>query len=79
LAQSSASHPDTSRGALAARLRWLREAGNATLIRRGLRGIEKESLRVRHDGRLSHRPHPAGLGAALTHPYLTTDYSESLP
>jgi glutamate--cysteine ligase len=74
-----ASDSDTSRGRLAARLRWLREPGNAALIRRGLRGIEKESLRVQSDGRLSHRPHPARLGAALTHPYLTTDYSESLP
>jgi glutamate--cysteine ligase len=60
-------------------LRWLREAGNAALIRGGLRGVEKESLRVAQNGRLSHRPHPARLGAALTHPYLTTDYSESLP
>jgi len=70
---------DTSRGALAARLRWLREGGNASLIRRGLRGVEKESLRVGRDGRLSQSPHPEALGAALTHPYLTTDYSESLP
>ncbi len=70
---------DPSRGLLAARLRWLREGGNASLIRRGLRGVEKESLRVRQDGGLSHRPHPEALGAALTHPYLTTDYSESLP
>src|ERR671939_35068 len=41
------------------------------------RGIEKESLRVRSDGSLSMRPHPAALGAALTHPHITTDFSES--
>jgi glutamate--cysteine ligase len=41
------------------------------------RGIEKESLRVRPDGTLSARPHPAALGAALTHPHITTDFSES--
>ena len=41
--------------------------------------MEKESLRVDPNGRLSHRPHPRALGAALTHPHLTTDYSESLP
>jgi glutamate--cysteine ligase len=41
------------------------------------RGIEKESLRVRSDGTLSSRPHPAALGAALTHPHITTDFSES--
>lgn len=45
----------------------------------GSRGVEKETLRVSADGRLSRRPHPAALGAALTHPYLTTDYSEALP
>jgi len=67
------------RGALASRLRWLHEPGNAALVRRGLRGVEKESLRVDARGRLSNRPHPRALGAALTHPNLTTDYSESLP
>ena len=41
------------------------------------RGIEKESLRVRPDGALAQTPHPAGLGAALTHPHITTDFSES--
>ena len=40
-------------------------------------GIEKESLRVRPDGRLSSVPHPATLGSALTHPHVTTDFSES--
>jgi glutamate--cysteine ligase len=41
------------------------------------RGIEKESLRVRPDGALSERPHPRSLGSALTHPHITTDFSES--
>ena len=41
------------------------------------RGIEKESLRVRSDGMLSDAPHPAALGAALTHRHITTDFSES--
>jgi len=41
------------------------------------RGIEKESLRVRPDGALSTAPHPAALGSALTHPHITTDFSES--
>ena len=67
------------RGALLFRERiaWLRQAGGG-LVRRGLRGVEKESLRVEPSGRLSARPHPTALGAALTHPYLTTDYSEAL-
>jgi glutamate--cysteine ligase len=41
------------------------------------RGIEKESLRVRPDGALALTPHPAALGAALTHPHITTDFSEA--
>jgi len=43
------------------------------------RGIEKESLRANADGRLAVTPHPAGLGAALTHPCITTDFCESQP
>ncbi len=61
-----------------ARLDWLREPGIGAIVRNGLRGVEKECLRVTPDGRVSRRPHPAALGSALTHPYLTTDYSEAL-
>lgn len=43
------------------------------------RGVEKESLRVRRDGALATTPHPAALGSALTHPHITTDFSESQP
>jgi glutamate--cysteine ligase len=42
------------------------------------RGIEKEGLRVDQSGHISQRPHPTALGSALTHPSITTDYSESL-
>jgi len=59
-------------------LAWLQDGAHANLIRRGLRGLEKECLRVDSEGHLSTRMHPARLGAALTHPYLTTDYSEAL-
>ena len=41
------------------------------------RGIEQESLRVRPDGMLAVTPHPPGLGSPLTHPLITTDFSES--
>ncbi|MDM7949430.1 glutamate--cysteine ligase [Hydrogenophaga sp.] len=45
---------------------------------RGMRrGLEKESLRVQHDGKLALTPHPKSLGSALTHPHITTDFSES--
>ncbi|WP_370560695.1 glutamate--cysteine ligase [Edwardsiella tarda] len=42
------------------------------------RGIERETLRVTPDGHLAHTPHPAVLGKALTHPWITTDFAESL-
>jgi glutamate--cysteine ligase len=42
------------------------------------RGIEREGLRVSSNGILSQRPHPSILGSALTHPNVTTDFSESL-
>lgn len=42
------------------------------------RGIEKESLRVEASGNLAQTPHPKALGSALTHPNVTTDFSEAL-
>jgi glutamate--cysteine ligase len=48
-----------------------------SVLRGLLRGIEKEGLRVRADGTLADTPHPQGLGSALTHPHITTDFSES--
>jgi glutamate--cysteine ligase len=44
----------------------------------GLKGIEKESLRITPQGSISQLAHPVRLGAALTHPHITTDYSEAL-
>ncbi|MCC7150653.1 MAG: glutamate--cysteine ligase [Rubrivivax sp.] len=45
---------------------------------RGMRrGVEKESLRVLPGNGLALTPHPAALGSALTHPCITTDFSES--
>ena len=41
------------------------------------RGIEKESLRCDTAGALVRTPHPTELGSALTHPHITTDFSES--
>ena len=42
------------------------------------RGIEKEGLRVNADSSISQAPHDSKLGSALTHPSITTDYSEAL-
>ena len=41
------------------------------------RGLEKESLRASPSGHLAHTLHPHALGSALTHPHITTDFSES--
>jgi glutamate--cysteine ligase len=41
------------------------------------RGVEKESLRVTPQGTLATTAHPRALGAALTHPHITTDFSEA--
>ena len=43
-----------------------------------MRGIEKEGLRMRPDGFIADSFHPTKLGSKLTHPLITTDYSESL-
>ncbi|WP_277208482.1 glutamate--cysteine ligase [Vibrio misgurnus] len=42
------------------------------------RGLERESLRYTPDGALTQTPHPAALGSALTHRWITTDFAESL-
>lgn len=42
------------------------------------RGLEKEGLRVNLSGQISQKNHPEALGSALTHPDITTDYSEAL-
>lgn len=40
-------------------------------------GLEREGLRVLSNGQLSPHPHPMLAGSALTHPYITTDFSEA--
>ncbi len=56
---------------------WTFEALTAKRIQGIRRGVEKESLRTLASGRLAVTPHPKGLGSALTHPHITTDFSES--
>jgi glutamate--cysteine ligase len=48
------------------------------VLRGGRRGLERETLRVTAEGRVSARPHPPAFGSALANPHITTDYSESL-
>ena len=47
-------------------------------LRQGRIGLEKESLRVSADGIIAPTPHPKAFGAALTHPYITTDFAEPM-
>jgi glutamate--cysteine ligase len=60
------------------RLAQLDNAEGLSHLRQLLHGIEKEGLRVTPQGEIAQTPHPRVLGAALTHPSITTDYSESL-
>ncbi len=60
------------------RLDRLINNGQHNFLRGGLKGIEKESLRITRTGGIAQTPHPLSLGSALTHPYITTDYSEAL-
>ena len=53
-------------------------SGQAQVLLGITRGYERECLRVDTNGQLATTPHPLALGAKLTHPWITTDYSEAL-
>lgn len=54
-------------------------ASDSKLLMGIQRGLEKEGLRVNSSSAmLSQQAHPPALGSALTHPSITTDYSEAL-
>jgi glutamate--cysteine ligase len=48
------------------------------VLQGGLKGVERESLRVTPKGHIAQTPHPRALGSALTNEHVTTDYSEAL-
>jgi glutamate--cysteine ligase len=54
------------------------DQGARALLANNLLGLEKEALRVSETGLVANTPHPQALGSALTHPYVTTDFSEAL-
>lgn len=60
------------------RIKKLVVAGDERLLQGGLKGIEKESLRIKTDGSVATTSHPEAWGSPLTHPHITTDYSEAL-
>ncbi|MCG8369714.1 MAG: glutamate--cysteine ligase [Proteobacteria bacterium] len=53
-------------------------AAGSPVLAGGLKGVEKEALRITPDGFLAQTPHPVDLGSALTNRYITTDFSEAL-
>ncbi|RJG15859.1 glutamate--cysteine ligase [Massilia cavernae] len=63
---------------LTRRLELLDNDEHHDLLGQGLRGIERETLRVDAQGQLARTAHPAALGSALTNPQITTDYAEAL-
>jgi glutamate--cysteine ligase len=60
------------------RLASLINAREPRVLQGGLKGVEKESLRVSLDGYIEQSEHPRELGSTLTHEHITTDYSEAL-
>jgi glutamate--cysteine ligase len=60
------------------RLAALVNARERGLLQGGLKGVEREALRVTPEGRIAHTPHPAALGSALASEHVTTDFSEAL-
>jgi len=60
------------------RISAIARGGGGVHLRDGLIGLEKEALRVSPAGTISAQPHPHAFGSALTHPYITTDFSEAL-
>lgn len=67
-----------SRQDLETRLNRLGAAGASAHLAQNRIGLEKEGLRASSAGHLAQTPHPPALGSALTHPYITTDFSEAL-
>ena len=63
---------------LKTRLNQIADSDRAGCLSESLIGLEKECLRVADSGSISQTAHPAALGSALTHPAITTDFSEAL-
>jgi glutamate--cysteine ligase len=60
------------------RLAGLINARVPGVLQGGLKGVERESLRVTPAGQIARTAHPRALGSALTNEHITTDYSEAL-
>ena len=60
------------------RVAALVNSGQRGVLCGGRKGVEKEALRVTPHGQIAQTAHPPALGAALTNPRITTDFSEAL-
>jgi glutamate--cysteine ligase len=60
------------------RLSLLNSPGIEEALAKSKIGLEKESLRVMPEGGIAQTPHPVAWGSPLTHPLITTDFSEAL-
>ena len=58
-------------------LEIIKELGYKENLLTGKYGIERETLRVTEEGKLSLTKHPEVFGSKITNPYITTDFSES--
>jgi glutamate--cysteine ligase len=58
------------------KISWLEK--NPEIIKNIFRGIERETLRIKKNGKFSNTKHPYLLGSPLTHRWITTDFSENL-
>ncbi len=72
------SEPLTVPPSLTAQVERLLPSARLGRLGRLRRGLEKEGLRVDAHGHIAQTPHPHALGSKLTHPHITTDYSEAL-
>ncbi|WP_083006232.1 glutamate--cysteine ligase [Halomonas sp. GT] len=72
------SEPLTVPSTLTAQVERLLPSARLGRLGRLRRGLEKEGLRVDGNGHIAQTPHPYALGSKLTHPHITTDYSEAL-
>lgn len=72
------SEPLTVPSSLTAQVERLLPSARLGRLGRLRRGLEKEGLRVDANGHIAQTAHPQALGSKLTHPHITTDYSEAL-
>ncbi|CAL4323902.1 glutamate--cysteine ligase [Buchnera aphidicola] len=58
------------------KISWIKK--NPIILQGIFRGLERETLRIKKNGIFSSKKHPYSLGSSLTHPWITTDFSENL-